>query len=175
MNKIQKKQEQRLLLFLTKVRMKNVKYIYYYVGGMPLIAYMEMSSFKIYLLDVGLLGAQGMLDARILLEGNRIFEECKGALTEQFVAQELLASGNSLYYYTKDNSAGELDFVVQKGIHIIPVEVKAEENLQAKSLQAYCKKYEPEIAIRTSMSDYREQDWMTNVPLYAFASYLNMI
>ncbi|MBQ8663192.1 MAG: ATP-binding protein [Eubacterium sp.] len=143
--------------------------------GMPLIAYMEMNVFKMYMLDVGLLAARGNLDSRVLLEGNRIFEEFKGALTEQYVAQELVASGRNLYYYSKENSSGELDFVLQEGMYIIPMEVKAEENLQAKSLQAYCKKYQPEIAIRTSMSNYREQDWMVNVPLYALTPYLDHI
>ena len=143
--------------------------------GMPLIAYVEMNAFKIYMLDVGLLAARGNLAARVLLEGNRIFEEFKGALTEQYVAQELVSSGRSLFYYSKENSSGELDFVLQEGINIIPVEVKAEENLQAKSLQAYCKKYEPDIAIRSSMSNYREQEWLVNVPLYGLVQYLNKL
>ena len=143
--------------------------------GMPLIAYMEMSAFKIYMHDVGLLAAKGNLDAHTLLEGYRIFEEFKGALTEQFVAQQLVASKNELYYYSKENSSGELDFVLQQEQYIIPIEVKAEENLQAKSLRAYCDKYKPEIAIRSSMSNYREQEWMTNVPLYALDSYLKHI
>ena len=143
--------------------------------GMPLIAYMEMSAFKIYMLDVGLLAAKGNLEPRILLEGNKVFEEFKGALTEQFVAQQLVSNKKELYYFSKENSSGELDFVVQQGQYIIPIEVKAEENLQAKSLRAYCEKYKPEIALRSSMSNYREQDWMTNVPLYALSSYLNQI
>ncbi len=125
--------------------------------GMPLIAYIEMSAFKIYMLDIGLLSARGDLDAKVLLEGNQVFEEFKGALTEQFVAQELTASGVNLYYYSKEHSSGELDFMIQRGVHIIPVEVKAAENLQAKSLREYCKKYKPEIAVRTSMSEYRKQ------------------
>lgn len=140
--------------------------------GMPLISYLEMSSFKMYLLDVGLLAAQGNLDARTLLEGNRVFEEFKGSLTEQFIAQELVSTDRELYYYSEENSSGEVDFVIQEGMHIIPVEVKAEENLQAKSLRFYCNKYKPDIAIRTSLSNYREQDWMINVPLYALSSYL---
>ncbi len=143
--------------------------------GMPLISYMEMSAFKIYLLDVGLLAAQGNLAARVILEGQKIFEEFKGALTEQFVAQELLANGYQLYYYSKENSSGELDFIVQKDDRIIPLEVKAEENLQAKSLREYYKKYKPDIAVRTSMSAYRKQEWMTNVPLYALSSYIEGI
>lgn len=143
--------------------------------GMPLKAYIEMNNFKIYMLDIGLLAAMGELDARTLLEGNKVFEEFKGALTEQFIAQELVAYGNQLYFFSKENSSGELDFLLQKAGQIIPIEVKAEENLQAKSLRAYCEKYEPKTAIRTSMSNYREQDWMTNVPLYAFSRFVSRI
>ena len=140
--------------------------------GMPLIAYMDMPSFKLYMLDVGLLAAQGNLDVRMLLEGNTVFEEFKGALTEQYIAQELAAEGMELYYYSTENSSGEIDFVLQSGMEIIPVEVKAKENLQAKSLRCYCAKYKPQTAIRTSMSGYREQEWMVNVPLYAFVPYM---
>ncbi len=140
--------------------------------GMPLISYMDMSAFKIYMLDVGLLGARGDLDAVTLLEGNAIFSEFKGALTEQFVAQELKASGSELYYYNAENSKGEVDFIIQKSGKIIPIEVKAEENLQAKSLRALCQKYQLTDAIRSSMSNYREQDWMINVPLYILASFI---
>lgn len=140
--------------------------------GMPLISYMEMSSFKLFMLDVGLLTAKGNLSPRILLEGNRIFEEFKGALTEQFVAQELCAAEYELYYYSTENSTGEIDFVIQHNCHCIPLEVKAEENLRARSLRAFCYKYKPDIAIRTSMSNYREQDWMNNVPLYALVNYV---
>ncbi|MCD7842691.1 MAG: ATP-binding protein [Lachnospiraceae bacterium] len=143
--------------------------------GMPLIAYMEMDIFKLYFLDVGLLSALCQLDARTLLEGNRVFIEFKGALTEQFVAQELSADEINLYYYSTQNSSGEIDFIIQKNGHIIPLEVKAEENLQAKSLRNYCQKYKPEIAIRSSMSNYREQEWMVNVPLYALTAYLRHI
>lgn len=140
--------------------------------GLPLIAYMDMSIFKMYFLDVGLLAARCDLDAKTLLEGNKIFTEFKGALTEQFVAQELSAAGKELYYYAAPNSTGEIDFLIQQNGMVIPVEVKAEENLQAKSLRSYCQKYSPELAIRSSMSGYREQEWMVNVPLYALVQYL---
>lgn len=143
--------------------------------GMPLISYMDMSSFKMFHLDVGLLGAQADLDAKTLLEGNAVFTEFKGALTEQFVAQEFAAAGIGLYYYTTENSSGEIDFIFQKEDKVVPVEVKAEENLQAKSLRSFCKKYEPEIAIRTSMSDYRREEWMVNVPLYVLTTYIRHI
>lgn len=139
----------------------------------PLIAYMEMSSFKMFMLDVGLLGAKANIHAKVLLDGCRIFEEFKGALTEQFVAQQLKSSGRELYYYSTENSSGEIDFVIQQEMRYIPIEVKAEENLRARSLRAFCEKYKPEIAIRTSMSNYREQDWMINVPLYAFSQFIN--
>lgn len=143
--------------------------------GMPLIAYMDMNSFKIFALDVGLLAAKGNLSSKVLLEGNRIFQEFKGALTEQYVAQELSASGYELYYYSTENSSGEIDFVIQHESYCIPLEVKAEENLRAKSLRAFCEKYQPEIALRSSMSNYRVQEWMTNVPLYSLVPYLQEI
>lgn len=138
----------------------------------PLIAYMEMNSFKMFTLDVGLLGAKADIHAKVLLDGCRIFEAFKGALTEQFVAQQLKASDRELYYYSTENSSGEIDFVIQQEMHCVPIEVKAEENLRARSLRAFCDKYKPEIAIRSSMSNYREQDWMINVPLYALDKYL---
>ena len=143
--------------------------------GMPLISYMDQGSFKMYMLDVGLLAAKGNLSAKTILNGNAIFEEFKGALTEQFVAQELTAKGIELYYYSTENSSGEIDFVVQKEEYCIPVEVKASENLKAQSLKAYCRKYEPEIAIRTSMSNYRQEEWMVNVPLYLFSEFVDGI
>lgn len=142
--------------------------------GMPLISYMEMNVFKLYFLDVGLLSALCNMDARTLLEGNHVFTEFKGALTEQFVAQELVVSDTELYYYATPNSSGKVDFVVQQNGCIIPVEVKAEENLQAKSLRSYCEKYKPEMAVRSSMAGYRKEEWMTNVPLYALTEYLKM-
>lgn len=143
--------------------------------GMPLIAYMEQSIFKLYLLDVGLLSAMGNLSAKTLIEGNRIFEEFKGALSEQYVAQELASLNYDLFYYSTDNSSMEIDFIVQQDEFNIPLEVKAEENLRAQSLRAYSKKFYPEIAIRTSMSDFRQEDWMTNVPLYMIGDYLKSL
>lgn len=139
--------------------------------AMPLKAYIEFSAFKLYLLDVGLLGALSDLDAMSILDGNAIFIEFKGALTEQYVHQQLVADTEyTPYYFTETKSEGEIDFMIQKGRNIIPIEVKAEENLRAKSLRVYCNKYMPEVAIRTSMSDYREQDWMINVPLWGISS-----
>ncbi len=141
--------------------------------AMPLKAYTEFSAFKLYLLDVGLLAAMSELDAKSILDGSAIFVEFKGALTEQYVLQQLIADTEfTPYYYSETKSEGEIDFLIQKGTNIVPIEVKAEENLKAKSLRVYCDKFKPQIAIRTSMSNYREQDWMVNVPLYVLDKYL---
>ena len=135
--------------------------------AMPLKAYIEFSAFKLYLLDVGLLGAMSELDAKSILQGNTIFTEFKGAMTEQYVLQQLVSDTEyTPYYFSESKSEGEIDFLVQKGMDVIPIEVKAEENLRAKSLKVFCNKYQPNIAIRTSMSNYREQEWMTNIPLW---------
>ena len=140
---------------------------------MPLKAYTEFSAFKLYLLDVGLLAAMSELDAKSILDGNAIFIEFKGALTEQYVLQQLVANTEyTPYYFTETKSEGKIDFLIQKGTNIVPIEVKAEENLKAKSLRVYCDKFKPQMAIRTSMSNYREQDWMVNVPLYILDKYL---
>lgn len=113
------------------------------------------------------LKAYADLDARVIIDGNRIFTEFKGALTEQYVPQQLIADlGVEAYYYSTEKSSGEIDFLLQGRSSVLPLEVKAEENLRAKSLKAFCEKYHPAYAVRTSMSDYREQEWMTNIPLY---------
>ena len=140
--------------------------------AVPLKAYIEFSAFKLYLLDVGLLGALSELDARTVLDGSAIFMEFKGALTEQYVLQQLIADTQyTPYYFTETKSEGEIDFVIQKGMHIIPIEVKAEENLKAKSLRVYYEKYKPQTAIRTSMSGYKEQDWLVNMPLWTVSQF----
>ncbi|MGX8728373.1 MAG: ATP-binding protein [Lachnospiraceae bacterium] len=138
------------------------------IPGMPLKAYRDLASFKVYFLDVGLLGALGELDVGSILRGNHAFTEFKGALTEQYVFQQMAAETSyTMHYFATEKSAYEVDFLFQKEGDIAPLEVKAEENLQAKSLKMYCEKYKPAIAYRTSMSNYREQDWLTNVPLWA--------
>lgn len=135
---------------------------------MPLMAYQDFNAFKLFIVDVGLLGAMSDLDLKSILQGNKIFEEFKGALTEQYVLQQLKSSGKvTPYYWSAEKSTGEIDFIFQSGGDIIPLEVKASENLQAKSLKNYCLKYQPQKAIRSSMSDYRRESWLTNVPLYA--------
>ena len=138
--------------------------------GMPLASYISFTDFKLYMNDIGLLGALSELDKESVLEGNEIFTEFKGALTEQYVLQALIAgTGYKLYYFSGEKSTYEMDFLIQKGKNIVPIEVKAEENLKAKSLRVYCEKFHPNFAVRTSMSAYREQDWMTNIPLWAIA------
>lgn len=133
----------------------------------PLRAYQDFATFKLFIVDVGLLGAMSRLDARIILDGNRLFEEFKGALTEQYVLQQLLVhSENDIFYWSSDSGAAEIDFLVQTEEKIVPIEVKAEENLQAKSLKTFVQKYDIKDAVRTSMSDFREQEWMVNFPLY---------
>ncbi|MGN0325760.1 MAG: ATP-binding protein [Lachnospiraceae bacterium] len=141
--------------------------------AIPLKAYTEFSAFKLYLLDVGLLAAMSELDAKSILDGNSIFVEFKGALTEQYVLQQLIAGTEyTPYYYSETKAEGEIDFLIQRETDVVPIEVKAEENLKAKSLKVYCDKFHPQMAIRTSMSNYREQDWMVNVPLYILDQYL---
>ena len=136
--------------------------------GIPLKAYEDLKAFKLFLVDVGLLGCMTGLHQRTLLDGNSLFVEFKGALTEQYVCQQLkTVEDMGVYYYTNDRGSCEVDFVVDTGEQIIPVEVKAEVNLKAKSLKAYEEKFSPDICIRTSMSDFKREEWLVNLPLYA--------
>ncbi|SHE49739.1 hypothetical protein SAMN05444274_101520 [Mariniphaga anaerophila] len=136
--------------------------------GIPLAAYQEISVFKLFLHDVGLLGAMAGLDVRTIIEGDEIFTEFKGALTEQYVMQQLrLSSLRYIGYWTNERSTSEVDFVIQEEGKVIPVEVKSGENLRAKSFRLFCEKYKPAKAIRTSLTDFKKEEWMTNVPLYA--------
>lgn len=134
----------------------------------PLKFYEDMSSFKLFLLDCGLLGALSETPPEQILIGDNVFEEYKGAFTENYVLQQLKSLPHTfVYYYSNDNSTLEIDFVVQHDTHIIPIEVKAEENLRAKSLRQFVTDNPGLHGVRFSMSDYREQDWLTNVPLWA--------
>ena len=135
---------------------------------MPLKAYHDLTAFKLYLLDVGLLAAMGDIDVRTLLGGNDIFVEFKGALTEQYILQQLIAEvGVTPYYWSSEHGTGEIDFLFQLDGTIIPLEVKAEENLRARSLRSFNEKYPGLRPVRTSMSDHRQEAWMENWPLYA--------
>ena len=134
----------------------------------PLKFYEDMASFKLFLLDCGLLGALSETPPEQILIGDNVFEEYKGAFTENYVLQQLKSLPRTfVYYYSNDNSTLEIDFVVQHDAHIIPIEVKAEENLRAKSLRQFVTDNAGLHGVRFSMSDYREQDWLTNVPLWA--------
>ncbi len=144
-------------------------------AGIPLKAYEDLKAFKLYVVDVGLLGCMAGLNQHTLLDGNDLFVEFKGALTEQYVCQQLNAIDNlNIYYYTNSRNSCEVDFVVDTGVQIVPVEVKAEANLKSKSLKTYCDKYSPKIAVRTSMADYKKENWLLNLPLYAISCF-NMV
>lgn len=135
---------------------------------MPLKAYKSMNAYKLFVIDVGLLGAMSELEAESILEGNDIFIEFKGALSEQYVLQQLISDTEyTPYYYGTEKATFEQDFLIQKGKNIIPIEVKAETNIHSQSLRAYCDKYHPERAVRFSALKYMNQEWMENIPLYA--------
>ncbi|MBE6105905.1 ATP-binding protein [Anaerovibrio lipolyticus] len=135
--------------------------------GIPLKGYEDLKAFKIFLVDVGILGCMAGLSPRTLLDGNSLFTEFKGALTEQYVCQQLKNIEDvDVYYYTNDRGSCEIDFVIGTGNRVVPVEVKAEVNLRAKSLKTYREKFSPEICVRTSMADYKKEEWLINLPLY---------
>ena len=135
---------------------------------LPLKAYEDLKAFKLFLLDVGLLGCMTGLHQRTLLDGNSLFSEYKGALTEQYVCQQLKTIEDlGIYYYTNDRGSCEVDFVIDTGEQLVPVEVKAELNLKAKSLKTYREKFLPGLSVRTSMADYKREDGLVNLPLYA--------
>ena len=137
-------------------------------AGIPLRAYEDLKAFKLFVVDVGLLGCMAGLRQHTLLDGNDLFVEFKGALTEQYVCQQLKNIEDlDIYYYTNDRGSCKIDFVVDTGGKIVPVEVKAEVNLRAKSLKSYQEKFSPEISVRTSMADYKKEEWLVNLPLYA--------
>lgn len=142
----------------------------------PLSAYQDFKAFKIYLLDVGLLAAMAGIDVKTLLYGNDIFEEFKGSLTEQYVLCQLKQCTDlEIYYWTNDVGTAEIDFIVQIEDNNVPIEVKANENLQAKSLKVFYQKYNSKINVRTSMKDYKEEDWVTNIPLYTIGNIKNIL
>lgn len=142
----------------------------------PLSAYQDFSAFKLYLLDVGLLCAMSKIDATTILEENEIFVEFKGALTEQFVLTELKSNTTfPIFYWSAEKGMAELDYLVQIGRYNVPIEVKSSENLQAKSLKVFAQKYNTKINVRTSMSDYKVEDWLINIPLYLIGNIENII
>lgn len=163
------------ITWLTKAGLA-VKVVRVSKPGIPLASYADEGAFKLFLLDVGLLGATVGLDEHSIVEGNAMFTEFKGAFAEQYVCQQLVAEGGFMpYYWSAENSRGEVDFLVQAGGVTYPIEVKAEENLKDKSLRAFCEKYPEMQARRFSLSDHREEGWMTNVPLYAITPITNWV
>ncbi len=134
---------------------------------LPITAYEDFNSFKLFVLDVGLLGAMTDLQADTIIDGNRIFEEFKGAIAEQYVLQQFKTIKDlPVFYWSNETSRAEIDFVIQIKSDVVPVEVKAERNLQAKSLKVYMEKFKPNYAIRTSMADYKKTDNLIDLPLY---------
>ena len=138
---------------------------------MPLKAYINMSAYKLFILDIGLLGALSDLPAKTILEKDEIFVEFKGAFTEQYVLQQLICDTQyTPYYYGTDKSTFEQDFMIQMEDIIVPIEVKAEGNVHSQSLKVYCEKYHPKKAVRFSTLKYVDQGWMVNIPLYAIST-----
>ncbi len=133
----------------------------------PLKAYENLKSFKLFMLDVGLLTCMSGLDAKVLLEGDNLFIEFKGALTEQYVLQILKTMNKNVYYHTNERASAEIDFLLDDGQNVIPLEVKAGTNLKAKSLKTYREKYNPKHSVRISMEDYKDDNSLVNIPLYA--------
>ena len=141
--------------------------------NIPLIAYQDTSAFKLYVLDIGILGAMTRINEKILLEGNEIFTEFKGSFTEQFVLTELKSNKDiPIFYWSAEKATAEIDFVIQLGTNVIPIEVKASENLQAKSLKIFIEKYKTTKNVRTSMSNYRKEEKLINIPLYSIGNIL---
>ena len=139
--------------------------------SLPLKAYEDLKAFKLFLLDVGLLSCMVRLRQDVLLDRNELFKEFKGALIEQYVLQQLKTLKNiNTYYWTNDRNSAEVDFLIDNGEDVIPLEVKAEVNLQAKSLKTFREKFNPKISLRTSMADYKKEDWLINLPLYAIGT-----
>ena len=144
--------------------------------SLPLKAYQDLRAFKLFFLDVGLLACLVRLDHRVLLTGNELFTEFKGALTEQYVLQQLMTlKGIETYYWTNARGSAEVDFIIDTGTQVIPIEVKAETNLKAKSLKTYYEKFQPKTSIRTSMADYKQEGWLVNLPLYAVDRLLHQL
>ena len=138
---------------------------------MPLKYYVDIASFKLFMLDCGLLGALSETPAENLLMADNGMEEAKGAFTENYVMSQLVASHDTSVFYYSNDAKLELDFLIQYKTEIVPIEAKAEENLRSKSLFTFVNSHPNIHGLRFSMSDYREQDWMTNVPLYAVSTY----
>jgi len=134
----------------------------------PLNAYVDFSAFKLFMVDVGLLSCLAGLRPEILLDGNALFREFKGALSEQYVLQQIKTQKRlNAFYWTNNRNTSEVDFLLSDGKSVVPVEVKAEVNLQSKSLKAFRDRFSPSLSVRMAMTDYKKEDWLLNLPLYA--------
>lgn len=146
--------------------------------NLPLKAYEDSKAFKLFMLDVGLLACMSKLNPKTLLEGNNLFEEFKGSLTEQYVFQQLKCQKElDIYYWSNDRGNAEIDFLIESGNKVVPIEAKAKTNLKAKSLKVYRDLFLPSLSVRTSMADYKKDEWLLNLPLYAIgelSALLNM-
>lgn len=141
----------------------------------PLKVYEDLKSFKLFVADIGLLSCMVGLHQQVLLEKNDLFVEFKGALTEQYVCQQLKTIEDlGIYYYTNDRGSCEIDFIIDTGKQIIPVEVKAEINLKAKSLKTYQEKFTPKLSIRTAMTDFKKEETLINLPLYSIENIVKL-
>jgi len=144
--------------------------------GLPITAYEDFDAFKLFMLDVGLLGALTNLDVKTLLEENKIFEEFKGAIAEQYVLQQFKTINDlPIFYWSNETSRSEIDFIIEMDSKIIPIEVKSSTNLKAKSLKNYIEKFKPEMAIRTSTADYKKTDNLYDIPLYLIETFKKII
>lgn len=142
----------------------------------PLSSYVDYSSFKIYMFDTGILGALANLKSKSIVDEDTIFVEFKGSLTENYVLLELIKNNSDkVYYWTNDNGISEVEFLTEINDEIIPVEAKAGNNVKAKSLKVYNDTYHPKTSVRTSLKDYKVNDWVTNVPLYLIGQIKNII
>ena len=141
--------------------------------GLPIKAYEDLTAFKLFLVDIGLLAAMTDLSPKALLDRTAVFSEFKGALTEQYVCQQIQALPRyPIGYWSSDRGTAEVDFLIQTETSVAPIEVKAEENLKSKSLMSYHQKFAPPLAIRTSLSEFRQDEWLLNIPLCALLAYL---
>ena len=137
----------------------------------PLNAYIDLSAFKVFMVDVGLLSCMAGLRQDVLLDGNALFMEFKGALSEQYVLQQLKPQKRlNTCYWTNERYTSEIDFIISNGQSVVPLEVKAEINLQSKSLKAFRDRFSPQLSVRTAMTDYKKEEWLLNLPLYAIGT-----
>ena len=137
---------------------------------MPLSSYADATSFKLYLCDVGLLRRLARLPAGVVLDASEIYTEFKGTMTENYVLGELVKHVDEKAYYWVSGNSAEVDFIIQCGNHIVPIEVKAESNVRARSLAEYRKKYTPPVSVKTSMKDEVNGKEVRNIPLYMIGS-----